>query len=83
MYLSEIEELVAYLACIAIVIGFGVTTYMEIKNTIREEKQKFEEEKQNEEKIKFLITYFNTKKKLIDRISKLKQIKNQDQAENF
>jgi hypothetical protein len=71
MYLSELEELVAYAICIAIVIGFGVSTYVEIKNTIREEKQKHREQKENEEKIRTLISYFNTKKKLIDNVAKL------------
>jgi hypothetical protein len=71
MYLSELEELVAYAVCIAIVIGFGVSTYVEIKNTIREEKQKHREQKENEEKIRTLISYFNTKKKLIDNATKL------------
>ena len=50
MYLTELEEIVAYVVCIAIVIGFGVSTYMEIKNTIAEEKQKHQEKKENEEK---------------------------------
>ena len=40
MYLSETEEIIAYIVCIAIVIGFIASTYMEIKNTIAEEKQK-------------------------------------------
>ena len=44
---------------------------MEIKNTIREEKQKHREQKENEEKIRTLISYFNTKKKLIDNVAKL------------
>ena len=43
MYLSEAEEIVAYIVCIAIIIGFVATTYMEIKNTIAEEKQKQKE----------------------------------------
>ena len=73
MYLSELEERVAYAVCIAIVIGFGVSTYMEIKNTIREERQKHQEQKENEEKIRTLISYFKTKKKLIDRVAKLNQ----------
>ncbi|MDA8948206.1 hypothetical protein N9H57_03615 [Flavobacteriaceae bacterium] len=80
MYLSELEEIVAYVACIAIVIGFGVSTYMEIKNTIREEKEKHLEQKENEEKIKTLISYFNTKKKLLDNVTKLKQTLNQDKT---
>ena len=45
MYLSELEEIIAYIACIAIIIGFGITTYMEIKNTIGEEKEKYQEQK--------------------------------------
>ena len=45
MYLSEAEEIVAYIVCIAIVIGFAVSTYMEIKNTIAEEKEKHAEKK--------------------------------------
>ncbi|MDA7797467.1 hypothetical protein N8949_00290 [Flavobacteriaceae bacterium] len=80
MYLSELEEIVAYVACIAIVIGFGVSTYMEIKNTIREEKEKHLKQKENEEKIKTLISYFNTKKKLLDNVTKLKQTLNQDKT---
>ena len=47
MYLSEAEEIIAYIVCIAIVIGFVVSTYMEIKNTIAEEKQKQTEKKEN------------------------------------
>ena len=52
MYLSEAEEIVAYIVCIAIIIGFVATTYMEIKNTIAEEKQKQKEKNENETKIK-------------------------------
>ena len=73
MYLSELEEIIAYVVCIAIVIGFGVSTYMEIKTTVREEKEKYKENKENEEKIKLLIHYFNTKKKLIDAVAELKK----------
>jgi hypothetical protein len=68
MYLSELEEIIAYIACIAIVIGFIVSTYVEIKNTVAEEKQKQLEKTENEEKIKTLIHYFNVKKKLIDTV---------------
>ena len=71
MYLSELEEIIAYVVCVAIVIGFGTTTYMEIKNTIHEEKQKYQEQKENEKKIKTLINYFNAKKKLVDTVVKL------------
>lgn len=82
MYLSETEEIVAYVVCIAIIIGFAVTTYMEIKNTVYEEKQKQKEQKENEEKIKTLISYFNAKRKLIDTVAKLNQTKKEEKSEN-
>ena len=82
MYLSEPEEIIAYVVCIAIIIGFAVTTYMEIKNTVNEEKQKHKEQKENEEKIKTLISYFNAKKKLIDFVAKLNQDKKEKKSEN-
>lgn len=73
MYLSEAEEIVAYIVCIAIIIGFVATTYVEIKNTIAEEKQKQKEKNENETKIKILIEYLNSKKKLIDSLVKVKK----------
>ena len=73
MYLSETEEIIAFVVCIAIVIGFAVSTYLEIKNTISEEKNKHKEKIENEAKIKTLIKYFNAKKKLIDRITETKK----------
>ena len=68
MYLSDLEEIVAFIVAIAIVIGFVASTYMEIKNTIAEEKEKATEKKENEEKNKTLINYFDSKKKLIDTV---------------
>ena len=41
---------------------------MEIKSTVAEEKEKATEKKENEEKIKTLINYFDSKKKLIDTV---------------
>ena len=73
MYLSETEEIIAFIVCIAIVIGFAVSTYLEIKNTISEEKNKQKEKIENEAKIKTLIKYFDAKKNLIDRISETKK----------
>ena len=73
MYLSETEEIIAFIVCIAIVIGFAVSTYLEIKNTISEEKNKHKEKIENEAKIKTLIKYFDAKKNLIDRISETKK----------
>ena len=73
MYLSETEEIIAFIVCIAIVIGFAVSTYLEIKNTISEEKNKQKEKRENEAKIKTLIKYFDAKKNLIDRITETKK----------
>ena len=72
MYLSETEEIIAYIVCIAIVIGFIASTYMEIKNTIAEEKQKQAEREENEAKIKTLINYFDAKKTFSMFLQKLK-----------
>ena len=68
MYPSDSEEIVAFIVAIAIVIGFIASTYIEIKNTIAEEKAKLAEKRKNEEKIKTLIEYLDTKKKLIDTV---------------
>lgn len=73
MYLNETEEIIAYIVCIAIVIGFIASTYMEIKNTISEEKQKQAEKEENEAKIKSLIEYIDTKKRLFDVLVKTKK----------
>ena len=73
MYVSETEEIIAFIVCIAIVMGFAVSTYLEIKNTIYEEKNKHKEKIENEAKIKTLIKYFDAKKNLIDRITETKK----------
>ena len=73
MYLSETEEIIAFVVCIAIIVGFAISTYLEIKNTIAEEKNKQLEKTENEEKIKTLIKYFDAKKNLIDRITETKK----------
>ena len=73
MYLSETEEIIAFVGCIAIIVGFALSTYLEIKNTIAEEKNKQKEKIENEEKIKTLIKYFDAKKNLIDRITETKK----------
>ena len=47
-----------------------------------EEKQKAAETKENEEKVKTLIHYFNTKKKLIDNVAKLQESIKKEKSEN-
>ena len=81
MYLNETEEIIAYIVCIAIVIGFIASTYMEIKNTISEEKQKQSEKEENEAKIKSLIEYIDTKKRLFDVLAKTKKSIEEKQSE--
>ena len=73
MYLSGTEEIIAFVVCIAIIVGFALSTYLEIKNTIYEEKNKHKEKIENEAKIKTLIKYFDAKKNLIDRITETKK----------
>ena len=79
MYLSETEEIIALIACGLIVIGFIVSTYKEIKTTIAEEKAKFAQQKADEEKVKELIKYVDTKNELIQTVLKAqKQIKKEE-----
>jgi len=73
MYLSDTEEIIAIVITILIVIGFIVKTYQDIKTTIREEKEKFREQKEAEEKVETLIEYLDSKKKLIDTVTKAKK----------
>ena len=53
--LDSTEEIIAILAAVAIIMGFAITTYKEIKTTIAEEKSKAAEIQQAEEKVKELI----------------------------
>ena len=73
MYLNDIEETVVLIAAIFIIIAFGVNTYKDIKETIAEEKQKLYEKNKNEEKIKNIIEYIETKNTLIKTIVKAKK----------
>ena len=51
MYLTELEKIIAFMACGLILVAFGVSTYKNIKSTIQEEREKDAEKKENEEKI--------------------------------
>ena len=68
MYLSETEEWFAIFICLLIVIGFIVSTIQNIRETISEEKQKHKIQKQEEEKVKELIKYIDTKSELINSV---------------
>ncbi|MBR99081.1 MAG: hypothetical protein CMC57_03825 [Flavobacteriaceae bacterium] len=70
MYFNDLEEILAVVIAIAILGGFVVSTMHDMKATIAEEKQKFKEKKEAEEKAKELIDYLDTKANLIDSIVK-------------
>ena len=74
MYLNDLEETVVLIAAVFIIIAFIVKTYKDIKETIAEEKQKLYEKNKNEEKVKNLIEYIETKSDLIKSIVKAKKI---------
>ena len=71
--LSDSEEILAVLIALAIIIGFIFSTYKEISSTISEEKEKFANKKEVEEKVKTLIDYLDAKTKLINIIGKAKE----------
>ncbi|MGB1019469.1 MAG: hypothetical protein ACPGVF_00030 [Flavobacteriaceae bacterium] len=73
MYLSEFEEIIAFIVCGLILVAFGVSTYQNIKTTIAEEKEKEAEKKENEEKVKVLIKYFKAKTALLKKIEQIKK----------
>ena len=68
MYFSETEEWVAIFVCFLIVIGFVSSTIQNIRETISEEKEKYNRQKQDEKKVKQLIKYFDTKSELINSV---------------
>ena len=70
MYFNDLEEILAVVIAVAILGGFVVSTLHDMKATIAEEKQKFKEKKEAEEKAKELIDYIDTKANLIDSIVK-------------
>ena len=70
MYFNDLEEILAVVIALAILGGFVVSTIHDMKATIAEEKQKFKEKKEAEEKAKELIDYIDTKANLIDSIVK-------------
>ena len=68
MYLSETEEWFAIFICFLIVIGFIASTIQNIRETVSEEKLKYKQKKKEEEKVKNLIKYLDTKSELINSV---------------
>ena len=52
--LSDSEEIFAIFIALAIIAGFIFSTYSDMKATITEEKEKFNDKKEAEEKVKTL-----------------------------
>lgn len=73
MYLSETEEFIAIVICLGILVSFVVKTIQDIRATVAEEKQKATQKKQDEEKVKQLIEYLDTKNELIQTYLKTKE----------
>ena len=68
MYLTETEEWFAIFICFLIVIGFVASTIQNIRETVSEEKLKYKQKKKEEEKVKNLIKYLDTKSELINSV---------------
>ena len=67
--LDSTEEIIAILAAVAIIMGFAITTYKEIKTTVAEEKSKAAAIKEAEDKVKELIEYLDLKSELINTVA--------------
>ncbi|MGC6422251.1 MAG: hypothetical protein ACON47_10110 [Flavobacteriaceae bacterium] len=81
MYLNDTEEILAIIVCIAIVVGFVVKTIQDIKNTVTEEKAKFNQQKEDEEKVRELIDFIDQRTALIKNIHNLQKKKENPNAE--
>ena len=71
--LSDSEEIFAIFIALLIIAGFIFSTYSDMKSTIAEEKEKFNDKKEAEEKVKTLIEYLDAKTRLINMISSAKK----------
>ena len=82
MYLNETEEILAIIVCMAIVVGFIVKTIQDIKTTVAEEKSKFEQQKEDEAKVKELIDFLDQRTELIKNVQELQSQKKADHAKD-
>ena len=80
MYLNDTEEILAIIVCIAIVIGFVVKTVQDIKTTVAEEKQKFNQQQEDEAKVRELIDFIDQRTKLLKKMQSLQPNKNNSDA---
>jgi len=80
MYLNDTEEILAIIVCIAIVIGFVVKTVQDIKTTVAEEKQKFNQQQEDEAKVRELIDFIDQRTDLLKKMQSLQPNKNNSDA---
>lgn len=80
MYLNDTEEILAIIVCIAIVIGFVAKTVQDIKTTLAEEKQKFNQQQEDEAKVRELIDFIDQRTELLKKMQSLQPNKNNSDA---
>ena len=76
MYLNETEEILAIVVCFAIVVGFVVKTIQDIKTTMAEEKAKFNQQQEDEAKVRELIDFIDQRTELIKKVQSLQSTQN-------
>lgn len=76
MYLNETEEILAIIVCFAIVVGFVVKTIQDIKTTMAEEKAKFNQQREDEAKVRELIDFIDQRTELIKKVQSLQSTQN-------
>ncbi len=73
MYLNETEEILAIIVCFAIVVGFVIKTIQDVKTTIAEEKAKFNQQKEDEAKVRQLIDFLDQRTELLKNVQELQE----------
>jgi Skp family chaperone for outer membrane proteins len=80
MYLNETEEILAIIVCFAIVVGFVVKTIQDVKTTVAEENAKFNQQKEDEAKVRQLIDFLDQRTELLKNVQEFQDI--QEKSEN-
>ena len=73
MYLNETEEILAIIVCFAIVVGFVVKTIQDVKTTVAEEKAKFNQQKEDEAKVRQLIDFLDQRTELLKNVQEIQE----------
>ena len=73
MYLNETEEILAIIVCFAIVVGFVVKTIQDVKTTVAEAKSKFNQQKEDEAKVRQLIDFLDQRTELLKNVQEIQE----------